>query len=161
MTNEWMKLDQERTRSYTTGRFNRDEEMRMIANEYAGTEDWDRPCTTQGCGGTLQWRATVGAMVCIKRCGLMTRSNGTVITRPGPVAARMVSSEVVLFPTLREDKFSSDASQVRISGPTCGWCGLGVDDALGPLERRGDEMLHLGCAGAVEDSHGVRREKYK
>lgn len=46
-----------------------------VKSEYAGMAEYDTPCS---CGGTLSYRATIGALKC-PDCGQLAHTDGTTI----------------------------------------------------------------------------------
>jgi hypothetical protein len=76
-TNPWQSLDHERTSQYAETASEARIEHELVDGEYRGTEQYARPCT-DGCGGTMQYRATVGALQC-PDCRALAHANGTPI----------------------------------------------------------------------------------
>jgi len=77
-TNPWKALAQEREARYGAGGTESAYERAAIEGEYAGTDAYATPCP---CGSVMEYRATVGALIC-PDCRQMAHTNGVLIGGP-------------------------------------------------------------------------------
>jgi hypothetical protein len=76
--NPWKLLDISRTDQYAETAQQAADEHDLIEIEYRGTDEYKQPCTKDGCGGTMHYRATVGALQC-PTCRTLARVGGRPI----------------------------------------------------------------------------------
>ena len=63
-SNPWKSAHRTAAADYATGRYERSIEMSKVDWEFAHSDELAEPCETPGCGGTMWYRATVGAPQC-------------------------------------------------------------------------------------------------
>lgn len=63
-TNPWKSLHKIAAADYATGRYERSRESALVDHEFAHSDELAEPCETPNCGGTMWYRATVGAPQC-------------------------------------------------------------------------------------------------
>lgn len=62
--NPWKAQHRTAAADYAEGRYERSIEMSKVDWEFANSDERAEPCETPGCGGTMHYRATVGAPQC-------------------------------------------------------------------------------------------------
>lgn len=62
--NPWKSAHRTAAADYAEGRYERAREMALVDHEFAHSDELAEPCETPGCGGTMHYRATVGAPQC-------------------------------------------------------------------------------------------------
>lgn len=77
----WLNLDLSRTRTYRDPEVPLRVQLDLVRAEHAGLAQHDGPCLEDGCGGTAQFRPTVGAREC-PECGALSTSTG--VRKSGP-----------------------------------------------------------------------------
>jgi hypothetical protein len=77
----WQTLDLARTRQFHDPEVSLSTELAAVRSEHAGLAQYDGACLEDGCGGTTQFRPTVGARTC-PDCGALSTSSGRRIAGP-------------------------------------------------------------------------------
>lgn len=62
--NPWKSLHHSFAGSYAETRYEAQREHALVDHEYSHSDEMAEPCETKGCGGTMHYRATVGAPQC-------------------------------------------------------------------------------------------------
>lgn len=62
--NPWRELHRQAEMDYCGGEYTRAMGRRLVDGEFANSDERAEPCETKGCGGTMWYRATVGAPQC-------------------------------------------------------------------------------------------------
>lgn len=63
-SNPWRELHRQAEYDYCGGEYTRSMGRNLVDREFAHTDELAEPCETEGCGGTMHYRATVGAPQC-------------------------------------------------------------------------------------------------
>jgi hypothetical protein len=63
-TNPWKAIHKNAALDYASTPREASREMALVDSEFGHTDELAEPCETPGCGGTMHYRATVGAPQC-------------------------------------------------------------------------------------------------